>query len=139
MVDPKMMDKTMFHDNAAVADLLNSSVIPLQRSNEHDFRVDIQPEIPGSRLSQSVVLQQRRTAFDRLLGYDDNTANFVSTLKEVLSGDQQDTYGYDAKELSMPWPDFTSNRSGKKTAPGSIRRCRPECLAGSAGETCCLN
>ena len=102
----KMMDKTMFHDNAAVADLLNSSVIPYKIECEHDFGLTFNQKFRVAGYPSLLFFNSDGQLFDRLLGYDDNTANFVSTLKEVLSGDQQDTYGYDAKELSMPWPDF---------------------------------
>ena len=102
----KMMDKTMFHDNAAVADLLNSSVIPYKIECEHDFGLTFNQKFRVASYPSLLFFNSDGQLLTVCWAMMTIQPILYPHWKEVLSGDQQDTYGYDAKELSMPWPDF---------------------------------
>lgn len=102
----KAMDRMMFHDNAIVADYINAHFLAYKVDCERDFGLVFSRKFKISGYPSLLFFNANGQLIERNLGFDSDQDNFLASLADVVNMDQSDTYGYDAKKLDMPWPDF---------------------------------
>lgn len=102
----KEMDKVMFHDNPRVSEYINTHFLAYKVDCERDFGLVFSRKFKVSGYPSLLFFNAKGQLIERQLGYDSDEDNFLASLDAVVHMDQNDTYGYDAKLLDMPWPDF---------------------------------
>jgi thioredoxin-related protein len=102
----KEMDKRMFHDNAEVADLINEHFVSFKVDCERGFGLDFARKLKVSAYPTLLFFNSEGQLIDRQMGYNPITEEFIASIMEVVEMDHADTYGYDALQIRMEWPDF---------------------------------
>ncbi len=102
----KEMDKRMFHDNAEVADLINEHFVSFKVDCERGFGLDFARKFKVSAYPTLLFFNSEGQLIDRQMGYNPITEEFIASIMEVVEMDHADTYGYDALQIRMEWPDF---------------------------------
>lgn len=102
----KEMDKRMFHDNAEIADLINEHFVSYKIDCERGFGLDFSRKFKVNAYPTLLFFNSEGQLIDRQMGYNPITEEFLASLQEVVDMDHSDTYGYDALQIKMDWPDF---------------------------------
>lgn len=105
----KVMDKNYFHNNQEVADVINKYFVPYKIECEHDFGIVFSQKFKVMGFPTMLFFNTDGQLLYRRMGYDPDQQGFIDELTKVVNMDKNDTYGYDAKKLDMPWPDFYAN------------------------------
>ncbi len=105
----KVMDKTYFHNNQEVADVINKYFVPYKIECEHDFGIVFSRKFKINGYPSLLYFNSEGQLVRRQMGYDNNQKTYIEGLYKIINMDQHDTYGYDATKLDMPWPDFYAN------------------------------
>ena len=105
----KMMDKTFFHNNEAVATMINTHFIAYKVECEHDFGIQFARKFRVMAYPSLLFFNADGQLLDRKMGFNADQDEFLSQLKSFVDMDQTAVCRFDAKNMQMPWPDFYIN------------------------------
>ena len=105
----KMMDKTFFHNNEAVATMINTHFIAYKVECEHDFGIQFARKFRVMAYPSLLFFNADGQVLDRKMGFNADQDEFLSQLKSFVDMDQTAVCRFDAKNMQVPWPDFYIN------------------------------
>lgn len=105
----KMMDKTFFHNNEAVATMINTHFIAYKVECEHDFGIQFARKFRVMAYPSLLFFNADGQLLDRKMGFNADQDEFLSQLKSFVDMDQTAVCRFDAKNMHVPWPDFYIN------------------------------